>query len=287
MRRTFPKILLGVVLSVIVFTGAFDLLILGVTRQLPGQTPVFDTTPPADPGPVGPKGVLIFAKTNGFRHESIEPGIRALRKAGRQKGWDVRTTENGAFFTDDYLRRFRVVVFLSTTGDVLTPAQKKAFERFVETGGGYAGIHAASDTEHGWVWYGRLLGTHFRDHPVLPNPTPNAELITDDRTHPATRHLPARWRKTDEWYDYRQSVRGNGHIRVLLSLNEASYPAVWSTNPFGWITKMGGDHPVSWTNTVGNGRVFYTGLGHTPETFTDRYAMPHIVAGIAWAGRFE
>lgn len=115
---------------------------------LPWQKPVFDTARPADPGTVGEKGVLLFSKTNGFRHESIEPGIEALKKAGKKKGWDIRTTESGAFFNDVYLKRFKVVVFLSTTGNILTPEQEKTFEKLVENGGGHVGIHAASDTEY-------------------------------------------------------------------------------------------------------------------------------------------
>lgn len=277
--RKFLKILVGLVVVLIVAVGGFVVFGMYVTRNLPWQKPEFDTTRPADPGTVGDKGVLIFSKTNGFRHESIEPGMEAIKKVGKTKGWDVRTTENGAFFNDDYLHRFKVVVFLSTTGDILTPEQEKAFEKFVENGGGYVGIHAASDTEYDWAWYDHMLGTHFRDHPLYPEHTPDAEVITDNRTHPTTQHLPAKWHKVDEWYNFKQSVRGKDSIQVLLSLNEASYPAKWPA-------KMGGDHPISWINTVGQGRVFYTGMGHTNETFTDRYAMPHIVAGIEWAGKF-
>jgi len=279
MLRKLLKILLGLVVVLLLIVGGFFVFGMYVTRQLPWQKPEFDTARPADPGPIGDKGVLIFSKTNGFRHESIEPGIEALKKAGKEKGWDVRATENGAFFNDDYLRRFKVVVFLSTTGDVLTPDQEKAFERFVENGGGYVGIHAASDTEYAWEWYDHMLGTHFRDHPLYPEHTPVAEIITDVRDHPTTKHLPAKWRRADEWYNFKQSVRGKDSIQVLLTLNEATYKATWPK-------AMGGDHPISWTNKVGKGRIFYTGMGHTNETFTDPNAMPHIVAGIEWAGQF-
>ncbi len=280
MIRKLFSILLGlIVVAVLLFVG---LVVLAkyVTRTLPWQHPVFDTVRPADPDSVGAKGILIFSKTNGFRHESIEPGVEALKKAGKARGWDVRTTENGAFFNEDYLQRFKVVVFLSTTGEVLTPEQKRAFVDFIENGGGYAGIHAACDTEAGWNWYHQAaLGTYFRDHTLLPAHTPEAEVVTDDRTHPATRHLPARWRAADEWYNYTESVRGKDSIRVLLSLNEASYPARWPK-------AMGGDHPISWTNTVGDGRIFYTGLGHAAETFADPRVLQHLAAGIEWAGGF-
>ncbi|GAB3985454.1 hypothetical protein GCM10028807_00740 [Spirosoma daeguense] len=279
MARKLLKIFLGILAFLVILVGGFIGFGMYVTRQLPWQKPVFDTLRPADPGAVGDKGVLIFSKTNGFRHKSIEPGLEALKKAGKEKGWDVRTTENGAFFNDDYLSRFKTIVFLSTTGDILTSEQEKAFERFIENGGGYVGIHAASDTEYSWDWYDHMLGTHFRDHPLYPEHTPEAEIITDARTHPTTQHLPERWRKKDEWYNFKQSVRGKDRIQVLLTLNEDSYKATFPK-------KMEGDHPISWINTIGKGRIFYTGMGHTDETFTDKNAMPHIVAGIEWAGRF-
>ena len=279
MLRKIVKILIGLVLVLVVLVGTFVVFGLYVTRKLPWQKPVFDTVRPADPGVVGAKGVLVFSKTNGFRHESIESGIEALKKEGKALGWDVRTTENGAFFNDDYLSRFKTVVFLSTTGDVLTTEQEKAFEHFIENGGGYVGIHAASDTEYEWGWYDHMLGTHFRDHTLYPEHTPVAEIVTDTQTHPTTKHLPARWQKADEWYNFMQSVRGKDSIQVLLTLNEASYKATFPK-------AMGGDHPISWTNVVGKGRVFYTGMGHSPETFTDKNAMPHLLAGIEWAGRF-
>jgi uncharacterized protein len=132
-------------------------------RKLPWQKPVFETIKPADPGQIGDKGVLIFSKTNGFRHTSIEPGIKALTAEGQKLGWKVVATENGAFFNDDYLARFKTIVFLSTTGDVLTKEQETAFEKYIENGGGYVGIHAAADTEYDWAWYDAALGTHFRD----------------------------------------------------------------------------------------------------------------------------
>lgn len=279
MIRKIIRVLLGVIGVLAVLAVTFIVSVMYVTRSLPWQKPVFDTVAPADPGEVGEKGVLIFSKTNGFRHESIEAGVEALIQAGKSRGWDVRATENGAFFTDDNLRRFKTVVFLSTTGDILTPEQEQAFVRFIQSGGGYVGIHAASDTEYEWSWYDNALGTHFRDHTLFPDHTPEAELITENASHPTTQHLPARWRKVDEWYNFKQNVRGKDSIQVLLSVNEASYKASF---PKG----MGGDHPISWTNAVGKGRVFYTALGHSPETFTDRNAMPHIMAGIEWAGRF-
>ena len=272
------KFFLYGLLTLVVLMGGFYLYGMYLVRKLPWQSPVFETVRPPDPGIIGPKGVLIFSKTNGFRHSSIEPGIAALQKVGKQRGWTVVTTENGAFFNDDYLKRFKVVVWLSTTGDVLMPDQQRAFERFVEQGAGYVGIHAASDTEYDWPWYDRLLGTHFRDHSLFPH-TPEAELVVEDRQHPTTTGLPERWRKTDEWYNFRKNPRNVPGIHVLMNVNEKTYDV-------GETKGMGGDHPVSWTNQVGQGRVFYTAIGHTDETFQRPEAMRHIVAAIEWAGKF-
>lgn len=256
--------------------GVYSLFIL---KRLPWQKPLFDTIDPCIPVSVGKKGVLIFSKTNGFRHASIEPGIQAIKTAGADKGWDVRATENGALFNKAYLDLFKVVVFLSTTGDILTAEQNKAFESFVENGGGYVGIHSASDTEHNWGWYGRLLGTHFKSHTLIPKHLAQATLVTEDRNHQATRHLPNYWNKVDEWYNFKESVRGKRNIEVLISINESSYPVVW---PKG----MGKDHPISWTNQMAKGRMFYTGMGHTADTFLDSNSLLHIIGGIEWAGRF-
>jgi type 1 glutamine amidotransferase len=268
-----------ILIGVVALGLSLWLFVLNSMRHLPWQSSAFDTEMPKSLPPVGRNGVLIFSKTNGFRHKSIEAGIAAINKAGAKNGWDVHATENGAMINLDYLPHFKVVIFLSTTGEILTKTQKKAFENYIENGGGYAGIHSASDTEHCWAWYGTLLGTFFRDHTLLPYHLPEAEIITENMSHPVNRGLPARWNKVDEWYNFNESINGKKGFQVLLSLNEASYPSFWH--------KMNGDHPISWTHQIKKGRMFYTAIGHNAETFTDQNAMQHIMGGIAWAGGFE
>ncbi|MCF2505374.1 ThuA domain-containing protein [Dyadobacter sp. CY107] len=221
-------------------------------------------------------GILIFSKTNGFRHHSIEPAIAALTKECANKGWEVCATEDAGYIDSTHLRHFKVVVFVSTTGEILNHQQKIAFEKYIENGGGYAGIHSASDTEHHWQWYGNLLGTLFRDHTFLPH-MPEAELITENIAHPINQGLPKKWRKVDEWYNFQQNIRGKPGFQVLLSLNENSYNSIWR--------KMNGDHPISWTHQMPHGRMFYTALGHNAQTFSDPNAMQHIIGGIRWAGQ--
>jgi type 1 glutamine amidotransferase len=211
--------------------------------------------------------VLLFTRTKGFRHSSIPKGIAAVRSLGTRHGFAVEATEDPAFFTDSTLRRFSSVVFLSTTGDVLDDSQQSAFERYIRRGGGYVGVHAASDTEYEWPWYGRLVGAYFRSHPA----TQPATVDVVSRAHPATRCLPARWTRRDEWYDFKaQPVKGT---TVLATLDESTYRG----------GRMGKLHPVIWYHRFDGGRSFYTELGHTDESYTEPAFLTHLAGGIVWA----
>ena len=150
-----------------------------------------------------PPRVLVFSKTAGFRHASIETGIAALQKLGEEHGFAVDATEDASVFHESNLQRYRAVVFLNTTGDVLDQAQQNDFERYIQAGGGYVGIHSATDTEYGWPWYGQLAGAYFASHPNNPNVRDGAFRVLD-HDHPATAGLPERWERTDEFYDFRQ-----------------------------------------------------------------------------------
>lgn len=214
----------------------------------------------AEPGFV----VLVFSKTTGFRHDSIPAGIAVIEALGAEGGFVVESTEDAARFTDRELARYRAVVFLSTTGDVLDAAGKAAFERYIRFGGGFAGIHSASDTEYRWPWYGRLVGAWFASHPAVQ---PAAVRVADPR-NPATQGLPAVWARTDEWYNFRSNPRGTVH--VLATLDEASYEG----------GAMGADHPIVWCREIDGGRSWYTGMGHTAESYSEPLFRLHILAGI-------
>ncbi len=213
--------------------------------------------------------ILVFSKTAAYRHEAIPDGIRALEELGRGLGFSISTTEDAGIFTDEGLARFDAVVFLMTTGDVLDSEQEAAFERFMKKGKGYVGIHSASDTEYEWPFYGSLVGAYFRSHPEIRQ----AAYTVEDRDHPATRHLPSPWVRTDEHYNFRANPRAK--VRVLLSLDEKSYDA----GPDAM-----GDHPVVWCQELeGGGRSFYTALGHTKESYADPLFREHVASAIAWA----
>ena len=211
--------------------------------------------------------VLVFSATEGFRHDSIPAGVAAVRSLGAAHGFAVDATEDPSAFTDRRLRRYAAVMFLSTTGDVLDAAQQAAFRRYVRRGGGFAGVHAAADTEAGWAWYGGLVGARFLRHPAVQRAT----IRVTDRRHPSTRRLPRRWTRTDEWYDFRAQPRRG--VRVLARLDESSYSG----------GTMGARHPIAWCRRVAGGRSWYTGLGHTTASWREPRFRGHVLGGIWWA----
>jgi type 1 glutamine amidotransferase len=236
---------------------------------------------PLDDPPAETHRILIFSRTAGFRHDSIIDGVQALRTLARHAALEAHATEDPAIFTRDALQPFRAIIFLNTTGAIFSDDQKAAFQHFIRSGGGFVGIHAAADTEHDWPWYGDLVGAHFKSHPAIQQ----ADIIIEDPDHPATRHLPtsprdgapARWTRTDEWYDYKRSPRGRGDIRILLTLDESTYKG----------GRMGDDHPIAWCHEFDGGRAFYTGLGHTRESFAEPAFLQHLLGGITWAVRID
>lgn len=213
------------------------------------------------------KRVLVFSKTAGFRHDSIPAGIAALKELGRTSNITVDATEEAAQFTTSNLARYDTVVFLSTTGDVLNADQQKAFENYVSTGGGYMGVHAAADTEYDWAFYGGLVGAYFASHPQIQPATVRVE----DHAHPSTAHLDDAWERTDEWYNYRTNPRGQA--RVLAGLDETTYQG----------GTMKGDHPIAWCQTYQGGRAFYTGGGHTKESYAEPAFRRHLLGGLRYA----
>ncbi len=230
--------------------------------------PVGSAQPAASGTPARSFSALVFSKTSGFRHASIADGVRALTDLAATHAFTATFTEDAAVFTDAELAGYDVVVFLNTTGDVLGSAQQAAFERFVQVGGGYVGVHAAADTEYGWAWYGGLVGAYFASHP--PG-TPTAEVRVLDATHPSTEHLPRRWTRTDEWYNFRTNPRGRVH--VLMTVGEDTYSG----------GTMGADHPIAWCHAYDGGRAWYTGGGHTGASYDEPAFRAHLLSGLQWA----
>ncbi|MCD8741580.1 ThuA domain-containing protein [Mucilaginibacter roseus] len=213
--------------------------------------------------------ILVFSKTKGWYHTSIPKGIAALQQLGKANGMIVDTTKNANYFVDDSLKNYSAVVFLSTTMNVLNADQQVAFERYIEAGGGYVGIHAAADTEYDWPWYNKLVGAYFSSHPNNPN-VRAATIDVIDTTHISTKGLPKRWERNDEWYNYK-SIQPD--LKVLATLDEDSYEG--GTN--------GAEHPIAWYHEYDGGRAFYTGGGHTDESYSEPLFLQHLLGGIKYA----
>lgn len=210
--------------------------------------------------------ILVFSKTAGFYHESIPTGIEAIQKLGIENGFQVDTTKDAGMFTDSQLKKYKAVVFLNTTKNVLNADQQVAFERYIQAGGGFVGIHAAADTEYDWPWYNRLVGAYFQSHPSIQSAT----ITVTDTAHRAMKGLPATWVRTDEWYNYRNIYAG---IHVLAELNEKTYEG----------GENGANHPIAWYHEFDGGRAFYTGGGHTKESFNEPLFLKHVLGGIQYA----
>lgn len=212
--------------------------------------------------------VLVFSKTLMYRHASITNGIAAIQKLGMENGFFVEATEDAGEFTPANLARYKAVVFLSTSGDILNDEQQSAFREFIERGGGLVGVHAAVAgevaTEGGWPWYGEALCARFTNHSAVVEAT----VAVEDTQNPSTKALPKHWVRTDEWYNFITSPRGK--VRVLAALDETTYKG----------GTMGDDHPVAWCKKIGQGHVWYTALGHTEASFTEPLFLQHLLGGI-------
>jgi type 1 glutamine amidotransferase len=223
----------------------------------------------AGSAPAANPRVLVFTKTAGYRHASIPAAVQAVRTLGAQNGFDVDTTEDAAAFTSANLARYDAVVFLLTTGDVLDEGQQAAFEGYIRAGGGFVGVHSAADTERGWPWYGRLVGTWGSGHPDIQP----AMIDVASPRDASTAQLPARWARTDEWYNLQENPRRS--VRVLLTLDETTY----MPGPGA----MGADHPIAWSHQFDGGRAWYTAGGHTEESYSEPLFLGHLLGGIRYA----
>jgi type 1 glutamine amidotransferase len=207
--------------------------------------------------------VLVFCKTAGYHHSSIAVGIVAIQKLGVENKFDVDTTIDA-----NKINTYKAVIFLSTTGDILNEDQQDAFKKYIEAGGGFMGIHAATDCEYNWPWYGNLVGAFFGGHPAQQVATLNIV----DRENISTRHLPNPWIRKDEWYSFKWMATG---LHELITIDEKSYN-------LGKIKPMG-HHPMAWYHDYDGGRSFYTELGHTDESFSEPLFLEHILGGIEYA----
>lgn len=209
--------------------------------------------------------ILVFSKTAGYRHACIAAGKLALLQLGKQNNWLVDTTEDAAAFNTKNLKQYTAVVFLNTTGNILNDEQQTAFEKYIQSGKGFVGIHAATDTEYDWPWYCKLVGANFLSHPKQQNAT----LYVSDSTHISTTHLPKQWQRFDEWYNFKNQ---NTSVKVLLTIDEKTYEG----------GKNGDNHAMAWYHEYDGGKAFYTALGHTDASYSEANFLQHLQGGIKY-----
>jgi type 1 glutamine amidotransferase len=215
-----------------------------------------------------PRKVLVFSKTAKFRHtDGIPAGVQAIKQLGAEHKFAVEATEDAQAFTPENLKQYGAVIFLSTTGDVLNESQQAAFEQYIKSGGGFVGVHAATDTEYDWPWYGQLVGAYFGSHPPGQQ---EAVFKVVSPNNISTRHMPATFKKTDELYNFKWIAEG---LQVLVSIDENSYKG----------GQNGDFHPMSWYRPFDGGRAFYTAMGHDAKTFAEPLYLKHLLGGIEYA----
>ncbi len=222
---------------------------------------------------------LLFSKTAGWHHESINAGVTAIRQLGQLHDFEVFWTEDAnRVMNDKELAKYKVVIFLCTTGDILNDEQQAAFERFIKAGGGFVGIHSGgADTEYDWAWFAKMVGYNFHIHPVPQTAT----LKVLDYNFPGMDRFAKRFLFTEEWYEFGAPKADD--LKFLLAVDESTYNthADWGARAKG--DGMGAFHPIAWYHEYDGGRAFYTALGHIPATYSDPNFMHHIYGGIYWA----
>ena len=213
--------------------------------------------------------ILVFSKTEAFRHKSIPAGIKFMTELADKNNWNITFSEDSNEFEDENLKQYNVLVFLNTTGDIFNDNQKKALKTYMANGNGFVGIHAASNTEMEWSWFTEMIGATFRDHPKVQNATLHIDKSLE---HLAINHLEKTEVFRDEWYNFIKPV--GKHVNVLAYLDEDSYQGKKMN------TKS---HPITWYHHYDGGRVFYTGMGHTDKIYGDIRFEKLIQGAIRWA----
>jgi len=228
------------------------------------------------------KHVLIVGQTKGFEHDSISAAMATVFNLGQESGlWDTTMRTDAELLTKKDLGRnaknldyFDLIVFASTTGELDMDAdQKRDMLAFIhDDGKGFVGIHAALDTNYNWPEYGEMIGGWFDQHPWS---TFNAPIINESPDFPAVRHFPKEFVKYDEIYQAKEWSRDKLNVLLSLDPNKLNYD-----NPR--VHRKDHDFAVAWAKTYGKGRVFYSTLGHTQESWNDPDIRKMYFEAIKW-----
>lgn len=241
----------------------------------------YDNDKPQFNLPKGKPRLLLFEKINGFRDgPSVDAAHAALLAMAERKGWAIATTDKGGAINPDTLKQFDAIIWNNISGDVLTLSQRRALQDYMEKGGGFVAVHgSAGDPAYFWDWYAdTLIGARFAGHPMNPQ-YQDARVVVENPASPLAKSLPAEWTMNDEWYSFRTNPRAAG-ATVILTLDEASYKP---DGQMGQNLRMGDDHPLAWTNCIGKGRMFYSAIGHLPETYSQPQYVTLLESAIDWA----
>ncbi len=220
---------------------------------------------------------LLITKTQGFQHQSIVEGTLAMKKLADRNNFQLDVLEGSYSLNDKGLEKYQVLIFLNTTGNILDSAQKKAVEKFIQSGKGWVGIHSASDTEYDWAWYTKLVGMMFKIHPLQQT----AYLNVVDSNFPGMERFPKKLLWTDEWYEFQEKKVND--LKYLVTVDEKTYSPAAKWGPGKEGKGMGDFHPMSWYHNYDGGRAFYTALGHIPAIYSDQTFLDHVYGGIYWA----
>ncbi|GKT46320.1 uncharacterized protein ColSpa_06501 [Colletotrichum spaethianum] len=240
---------------------------------------------PTCKAPMKPFRILVFSKTSGYRHDSIPAAVSALKTLGARTGsFNVDASEDAeASITPRSLTHYATVVFLQCTGTFLSADQVGALRSFMQSGGGFVGLHAAAAGLLDDDWYGGLVGAHFDQHP----PPEEATCVVEDTGHfimgwdgdrvggPAGPADETRKRWTDEWYNFLSHPRANKNLHILVRGDPSTFEG----------GAMGDDHPLAWCQEFDGGRSFYTALGHYDNAYEDEWFMEQIFRAIVWTAR--
>ncbi|MEO9133265.1 MAG: ThuA domain-containing protein [Sphingomonas sp.] len=225
--------------------------------------------------PAGKPRLLLFEKMTGFRDDpSVAAAHAIFVDMAKRNGWALVVTDKGGAITPANLRHFDAVIWNNVSGDVLTVRQRAAFKAYMEHGGGFVGVHGSGgDPVYFWDWYtDTLLGARFIGHPMAPQ-FQDARIAIETTRTGIGQDLAPGWTMKDEWYSFRVSPRLNA-ATVIATLDEASYSP-------GALHM--GDHPIAWTRCVGNGRSFYSAIGHMPATYSEPHYVRLLEQAVGWA----
>jgi type 1 glutamine amidotransferase len=288
MNKVIKYSLLVAVSLVVILMLSFVVLFYALKQSQPQifADPVINRELPKFRRPITEPSILVFSKTNAFRHkEAIEAGQQLFKNLAAKNNWNLYTTENAAVFNTQQLLQVNVVVWLCATNPALTDAQQKGFKDYLYSGGSLLAIHSAGDDSHKkWPWYQQqVIKAKFIGHSLLPQ-FQTATINVEQTQHPAMLGLPETWQHEEEWYSFEESPRSNG-VSVLATVDEDTY------KPGRGIKAnqlaMGKDHPVIWSHELGRGKVFYTALGHQAKTYQDPLFKMHIEQAVKWLGGFN